>query len=185
MSTPIVESMDLLIPGPPGLGVSAAALTAITDDITALEGSMTTVQGDITAVEGEVDVLQANIAKLNARWMTIPIDGGGSTIGTGVRQRLYVPASGTITAWRLMADQSGSIVIDLWMRDYPNIPSNSQSITTSEEPTLSGVQVNTDTSLNSGNGWALTAGQALWVNVDSATTVTYVGLGLLVAWSTS
>lgn len=109
------------------------------------------------------------------------IDGGGSPISTGVKFDIVIPYNGLVTRWDLYGDQSGSIVIDLWQDSYANFPpTNADSITTSEEPTLSAATKNQDTSLNSGNGWALTRGNVLRVNVDSASTVTRATLALWV-----
>lgn len=103
------------------------------------------------------------------------IDGGGSTITTGVKYDYPVPYDATITGWEIVADQTGSIVVDIWQDTYANFPpTNADSITTSEKPTLSSAQKNTDTSLNSGNGWAVTGGRYLRFNVDSVATVTRV-----------
>lgn len=180
----IVEELGLMIPGPPGLGISAGQLTAITDDITALEASMTTAQTDINAAEADIVTLETQVASLKSRWVSIPIDGGGSVISTGVRARAFSPADGVITGWRLVADQSGSIVINLWERVYPNIPTVTQQITGgTEKPTLSTAQVNEDLSLAGGAGWAINDGYNFWVNVESVTTCTYVALGLRIAWN--
>ena len=44
----------------------------------------------------------------------ITIDGGGSPFTTGVKGYASSPIAGTITRARVMADQSGSVVIDVW-----------------------------------------------------------------------
>jgi hypothetical protein len=65
------------------------------------------------------------------------IDGGGSVITTGVKGDLQIPFNCTITAWTLMADQSGSIVIAIWkdtLANYP--PTSADSIVASAPPTL-------------------------------------------------
>lgn len=50
-----------------------------------------------------------------------PINGGGVQIATGVqRLDLVVPYACTITGWTLLADQSGSIVVDIWKDTYAN-----------------------------------------------------------------
>ncbi|MGD9713400.1 MAG: hypothetical protein AB7V46_15235 [Thermomicrobiales bacterium] len=182
----IVTSQVIGIPGPPGLGVDSATLTTIQGNISTLQGEMTTALVDIAGAEGDIDDLEVNIALLNARWVSVPIDGGGSTIGTGVRARVLSPADGIIAGWRMMADQVGSVVLNLWEREHPNVPSVAQQITGgSEKPTLSAAQAAEDLSLNGGAGWAIHDGYHLWVNVESATTVTYVTLGLLIAWGVS
>src|SRR5690606_39452399 len=113
-------------------------------------------------------------------WSVI-IDGGGTTITTGVKFDLEVPYNALITGWDIFGDQTGSIVVDIWQDTYANFPpTNADSITTSEEPTLSSASKNQDTSLNSGNGWAVTQGRVLRFNVDSVTTVERVTICLKV-----
>jgi len=109
------------------------------------------------------------------------IDGGGVAITTGVKIDYPVPYNCLVTAWEIVADQTGSIVVDIWSDTYANFPPTvADTITTSEKPTLSAAAKNTDTSLNSGNGWALTKGRWLRFNVDSITTVTRVTIKLSV-----
>lgn len=109
------------------------------------------------------------------------IDNAGIAITTGVKIDYPVPYNCKVTAWEIIADQSGSIVVDIWQDTYANFPPTvADTITTSEKPTLSAATKNTDTSLNSGNGWTLTKGRWLRFNVDSITTVTRVTIKLSV-----
>lgn len=110
----------------------------------------------------------------------VVIDGGGAAITTGVKGYLEVPFDCTVTAWRLVADVSGSIVIDVWKDTYANFPPLvADTIAGSEKPTLSAAQKNEDANLTT---WttALTDGDWLAFNVDSAATVTRVTLALTV-----
>lgn len=112
----------------------------------------------------------------------IVIDGGGSAISTGTKGYLYCPYAGTITAATLIADQSGSCVIDVWKAAYPTVPNSGNSITASAKPTLSSAQVSQDSTLT---GWTtlVSAGDVLGFHVDSATTLTRVSLTLSVTKS--
>jgi hypothetical protein len=108
------------------------------------------------------------------------IDGGGSAITTGIKGDIEVPFACTITAWEVLADQSGSIVIDVWKDTYANFPPTvGDTITGTEKPTLSSAAKNQDTNLTS---WttSVSANDILRFNVDSATTVTRVTLSLTV-----
>lgn len=110
----------------------------------------------------------------------LTIHGGGSAITTGVKADVEVPYACTVTGWRLVADQSGSIVLDLWKDTYANFPPTvADTIAGSEKPTLSSATKNEDTSLST---WTTTLAKGDWlrVNVDSITTVTRVHLTLLV-----
>jgi hypothetical protein len=106
------------------------------------------------------------------------IDGAGATITTGVKGFVEVPFNATIVAARLFADQSGSIVVDIWKDTYANYPpTDADSITASAVPTISSATKSEDTTLS---GWTttVTAGNILGFNVDSATTVQRVTVSL-------
>lgn len=108
----------------------------------------------------------------------IVIDGAGSAITTGVKGFIQSARAGTLTkATVLSIDASataGDIVVDVWKDTYANYPpTNADSITASAPPTLSGANKSTDSTLT---GWttAVSVGDILGFNVDSATTVTRV-----------
>jgi hypothetical protein len=106
----------------------------------------------------------------------ITIDGGGATITTGVKGYVRVPYSGTIISATLMADQTGSIVIDVWNDTLANFPpTDADSITSSAPPTISTATSSEDTTLT---GWdpAIVAGDILGFNVDSVTSIQRVTL---------
>lgn len=111
--------------------------------------------------------------------IVIVIDGGGAAISTGVKGDLPLDFAGVISSWTILADQSGSIVVDLWKDTYANYPPTvADTITGAEKPTLSSASKNQDLSLNSGSGWAFSAGDILRWNVDSAATVQRVTICL-------
>lgn len=118
------------------------------------------------------------------RAIKLEIDGSGSAITTGLKKaKLTVPFDCVITGWRLLADVSGSIVIDVWKDTYANYPPTvADTITASAKPTLSSATKNESSTLT---GWTttLTAGDVLFFNVDSAATVTAVELSLYVRLS--
>jgi hypothetical protein len=108
------------------------------------------------------------------------IDGGGSAITTGQKGYLPIDFACTITQATLVADQSGSIVIDVWKDTYANFPPvDADSITASAPPTLSTAQKSQDSTLT---GWttSIAAGDVLGFNVDSITTCTRVTITLKV-----
>lgn len=108
------------------------------------------------------------------------IDGGGSAITTGVKGFIEIPFAGTIVAVRQLADQSGSIVVDIWKDTYANYPPTvADTITASAKPTISSATKSQDTTLT---GWttAVAAGDILGFNVDSASTVTRVTVSLTI-----
>ncbi len=112
--------------------------------------------------------------------ITFVINGGSSTITTGEKGDLEVPFACTITAARIVADASGSIVVDIWKDTFSNFPPiNADSITASAPPTLSSADNAEDATLT---GWtkSIAAGDWLRYNVDSATTVKQVTVTLTV-----
>jgi hypothetical protein len=115
------------------------------------------------------------------RILRFVLDGGGVAITTGAKKAyMSIPYTCTITKARLMADQSGSIVVDLWKTSFGGFPPTvANTITASNKPTLSSAQTSENTTLT---GWTtgLTVGDVLELNVDSATTVTKVYLDLFV-----
>lgn len=127
----------------------------------------------------------ADESKLDALPTTFPapinfiIDGGGSAITTGVKGDIKLPEyAGTITKWTLLADQSGSITVDLWKDTYANYPPVvGDSITASAKPAIS---ADTKAQSSTLTGWttSFAAGDIIRVNVDSATTSTRVTLVL-------
>ena len=108
------------------------------------------------------------------------IDGGGSTIATGVKPDIVVPYNATIHQWWALGDQTGSIAVDLWKDSYANYPPTvGDSMVGAEKPTISTSTKGQDTSLNGGNGWAVTQGQIIRPNVDSVTSLTRCTLVLV------
>lgn len=110
------------------------------------------------------------------------IDGGGSAITTGLKGGVEVPFACTITGWTIVAIDglTGAIVVDIWKDSYGNFPPLvGDSIAGSEKPTITATgNKGQDLSLNSGNGWSLAAGDILFFNVDSITTLQRVLVSL-------
>lgn len=114
------------------------------------------------------------------RTITFIIDGGGATITTGIKGDLEIPFACTINRVTVLADQSGSIVVDIWKDTYANYPPTvADTITASAKPTLSSAAKSQDATLT---GWttAITAGDTLRYNVDSITTCQRVVISLKV-----
>jgi hypothetical protein len=110
----------------------------------------------------------------------ITIDGGGSAITTGQKGYITIPYDCTITGWEILADVSGSIVVDVWKDTYANFPPTSgDTIAGSEKPTLSSAVKNQDNLLST---WttSVSANDIIAFNVDSASTLTRVNLTIKV-----
>ena len=107
------------------------------------------------------------------------IDGGGSAITTGVKGDVVIDFGCNIQSVTMLADQSGSIVVDIWKDAYANFPpDNGDTITGGAEPTIAAATKSQDTGLA---GWTtgITSGDVLRFNVDSAATVTRVTVSLV------
>lgn len=132
-------------------------------------------------------LLKASSAATNGvAWAAQPaviafvIDGGGSAITSGTKGFVEVPFACVITAGRLLADQSGSIIVDVWKDTYANYPpTDADSITSAAPLTISAATKSEDSTLT---GWttSIAAGDILAFNVDSATSLTRVTVSLTV-----
>lgn len=134
-----------------------------------------TLTGDVTG-SGTGSFAATVKSNLKIHPITLTIDGAGSAITTGSKVVWYCPYDCTISNWSLLADVSGSIVIDVKKSTYSGFPTTS-TIAGSEKPTLSSAQKNQDLSLTT---WTttVTAGDCLEFVVDSVSTVTKVTLTL-------
>jgi hypothetical protein len=100
------------------------------------------------------------------------------TITTGEKFWYTIPEDCEVESWQITADQSGSIVIDVWVEDYANYPpDNADSICAAAPPTLSGSIKAASSTLT---GWttALSSGDIIKFNVDSVSAVTRIELVL-------
>lgn len=101
-------------------------------------------------------------------------DAGDFLLTAGKQQDIIAPFTGTITSWTILADETGSAVVDVWVDTYANYPPTvGDSITAAAKPTLSGSNKATSSTLT---GWstAVVAGDVLRINLDSVS-----GLGRL------
>lgn len=117
------------------------------------------------------------------RSLTVTLDGGGSVITTGVKADVRIPYTGVITGWEIVADVTGSIVIDVWKDTYGAFPPVvGDSIAGSEKPTLASQLTNSDDTLTTW-GTAVTAGDWVRINVDSVSAVHRVTLAIQITAS--
>jgi len=109
----------------------------------------------------------------SATTVGITIDGGGSTIATGVKGYISVPFDATITGWDVVADQSGSVSIEVDKKANGIPNTTTDKISASTPIALAAAQIAQNGSIA---GWttAVAAGDVIGFNVVSATTVTRV-----------
>lgn len=113
-------------------------------------------------------------ATLNQRKRMLLFTITGAPITTGIKGDVMVPFACTITQVTLLADQVGSIVLDIWKDTYANFPPTvADTITASAKPTISSGIKYQDATLT---GWntGIVAGDILRFNVDSVATFTRV-----------
>jgi hypothetical protein len=104
--------------------------------------------------------------------LTFAKDNGNVLLPTGVMGELMVDFDCTITGVYVLADQSGSAVVDIWKAPFASFPPTvSDSICASALPTLSTAAKYSDLIMT---GWtkSITAGDVLRFNLDSVTSIT-------------
>jgi hypothetical protein len=107
------------------------------------------------------------------------IDGGGVTITTGIKGYLEVPFACTISQWTLLADQSGSITVDVLSDTYANYGTNTSMVGAGTKPAIASA-TKAQSAPASWTTTSITAGNIIGFNVTSATTVTRVTISLKV-----
>lgn len=122
---------------------------------------------DIMAINGTGVISFIN----NYRTVNFVIDGAGTTIATGFKGFVQIPFDCQIMEWTLLADRTGSVVIDIWKDTYANFaPTVADTITAAAKPTITATNKATNSTLT---GWTttITSGDVLAFNVDSVTDI--------------
>ena len=131
-----------------------------------------------------IKVLNGNApgAAFVSEWSLVGIefvmDGGGTTIGTGIKGDLEIPFDCKINRATLVADMPTTMVVDVWKAPYASFPPTvANSITGASPPTIPGTLDYQDSALA---GWTTTvsAGDILRYNVVSNSAAQRVTLSL-------
>jgi len=112
--------------------------------------------------------------------VTFIIDGGSNTITKGEKGHIQIPFPCTIQGVYAYADQTGSIVVDIWKDTHANFPpTNADSICSATPVTIAAGVKASDVALT---GWTvdIDEGDVLAYNVDSCTSIRRVTVTLVV-----
>lgn len=128
-----------------------------------------------SVVAGSIADARKNLASGSMGYV---IDGGGVALTAASKGFLQVPFSCKAVGWTLIADQSGSAVVDIHSQTIATWPAASTSTTSiagTDKPTLSSKKAARSFELT---GWttAMAEGDLLEIIIDSATTVTRLTL---------
>jgi len=119
-------------------------------------------------------------AAQKTRQIGVVVDGGASVLTTGFKGYKSFPVAGTIIAVRMLADVSGSIVMDIWKDSYANYPPTVvDTITAAAKPTITTAIKSEDVTLT---GWtiAVAAGDVFAFNIDSVSVIKRILLELTI-----
>lgn len=112
-----------------------------------------------------------------AEELILTFDGGGEVLSvTPSKAFCTITFNGTIQGWYLTADVVGDLVLDVW-KAANAIPTNANSITGTEKPTLTAQQIASDAALTT---WttAVVPGDVLGFEIESVTSITQATLVL-------
>ncbi len=128
---------------------------------------------------GGSDVLTGESLEIK-KVITIIMDGAGAVLETGIKAAIWIPFDCEILGAVMLADQSGSAVVDIWKDSWANYPpTDADSITSSTPPTITTATKSIDVTLTS---WtkSLAYGNTLIFNLDSVTDIERLTVQLLV-----
>jgi hypothetical protein len=117
-------------------------------------------------------VLIAGDATDATKTFGIVIDAGDSVITTGIKGDLVIPYNLKILSWQILADQTGSIELDIWKDTYANFPPVvGDSIIGGGYPSISASNKNTSSSLGSWVTTEIQRNDILRFNVRSVSSI--------------
>lgn len=101
------------------------------------------------------------------------IDGGGSTITTGVKFDIVFESAMTITGWTALADQGGAISVGCWVDTYANYPPTAGDLLLTVAITATNSKAQA-----TGLSHSVSAGDIMRINVGSVTDHQRVSIAL-------
>lgn len=158
---------------PSGTAPTDAQYVVLTNDGTLTDERVLTAGDGINISDGGAGG-NVTISSNQQRTVTAIFDGQGSVPAADTVTYFRVPSACTIQKVTILADQTGSAVVDIWKDAFANYPpTNVDSITSASPPTLSSASKAEDSTLT---GWtkSISAGDVLGFNLDSASTLNKV-----------
>jgi hypothetical protein len=162
-------------------GLTAGITNALKSATTTIDVSAATAPTSgqvLTATSGTAATWQTPAGGSSAAQISFVIGDGTNVVPTGTRYAaVRVPFSMTITSCEMVAANTGSIVVDIYMDDYAHWPS-ATSIVASAPPTISASNKSVDSTLT---GWttSVPAGSYLLADVTSVTDTKQVTINLI------
>lgn len=122
--------------------------------------------------DGAAWVLNSGPAGVTPRRVVgVTFDGNGSPPTVGAVGYLVCPFAGSIDQWHIVADASGSAVVDVW-KAAGAIPTDANRIAGTEKPTLSAQQLASDVALSTWSTLSVAAGDVFGFELESVSTCT-------------
>ena len=151
------------------------------EDVSKLDDEVVSIETELgTNPKGDYSDVKTRLENNELNALVFIIDGGGSAITTGQKGHLEIPFKCEIQRATMLANQTGSIVVDIWKDTYANFPPTvADTICGGSKPTISASNKYQNSTLT---GWTKTinAGDILAFNVDSVSTIQRVTLVLKV-----
>jgi hypothetical protein len=172
LPAPIIDATNFVpyIGATDNLNLGTFSLTAASASLPKLSNLSTNGWVKTSGGDGTLSVVD-NLGAVGAAY-----DGAGVALLANTKVYVVCPYAGTISGWDMIADQVGSVVIDVWKNNNA-VPTIAHTITDGAKPTLSTDQIEESTTLT---GWttAVVAGDVFAFNIDSVSTITKLTITL-------
>jgi hypothetical protein len=165
-----------------GAGINQAIAIAVAGTNAAAAAQSTANAAGLAAVaaQADADAAQATAtAAANASsGFSFVIDGGGAPILTGFKGFVEMPYNMWVTGWTVVADQSGTIGLDVYKSNgysgFPTVP----SVSDADRPTLPSAQKNRNTNITAWTDQQFNKGDLVGFNVHAAGVVQIATISL-------
>lgn len=108
--------------------------------------------------------------------LSVLFDNADSALTANTKLDVEIPVDITIDSWRVFSNETGSILMGVWVDDYANFPPDSSDALHSGAtgPYLLSTDIlkREDTDLSDWNTQNVSAGQIMRINIDEVSTIT-------------